>query len=199
MKKKCEKNSKKPAKKPPQKLTDKQKQFVHEYLKDSNACQAAIRAGYAKKCADSQGIQLLRNPKVFEYLQQLRDQDAINAGISRDWVLHRYKILATADIRETAREDGTTRDLRELPDDIAYATKKFKNRARITGEGQDAFAEIEYEIADKKSALDSICKVLGYNKEDETGAKMVDFAERLIAAKNRELAEIKGISEQGSP
>lgn len=32
-------------------MTDKQKRFCEEYLKDSNAIQAAIRAGYAPKTA----------------------------------------------------------------------------------------------------------------------------------------------------
>lgn len=32
-------------------MTDKQKRFCDEYLKDSNAIQAAIRAGYAPKTA----------------------------------------------------------------------------------------------------------------------------------------------------
>jgi phage terminase small subunit len=34
------------------KLTAKQKAFVHEYLTDLNATQAAIRAGYSEKTAN---------------------------------------------------------------------------------------------------------------------------------------------------
>ena len=40
-------------------LTPKQQMFVAEYLKDLNATQAAIRAGYSKKTADEIGRQLL--------------------------------------------------------------------------------------------------------------------------------------------
>lgn len=50
-------------------LTPKQKRFCDEYLVDLNAKQAAIRAGYSKKTAESQGSTLLRNPKVTTYLQ----------------------------------------------------------------------------------------------------------------------------------
>lgn len=46
------------------KLSYKQQRFVTEYLKDQNAMQAAIRAGYSEKGAGVQGHHLLKNPKV---------------------------------------------------------------------------------------------------------------------------------------
>ncbi len=45
-------------------LTPRQARFVEEYLLDLNATQAAIRAGYSKKTAYSQGERLLRNVEV---------------------------------------------------------------------------------------------------------------------------------------
>jgi len=45
-------------------LTLKQPRFVAEYLKDLNATQAAIRAGYSRKTAEVQGSRLLRNALV---------------------------------------------------------------------------------------------------------------------------------------
>lgn len=38
--------------------------FCHEYIKDMNAKQAAIRTGYSEKSAESQSSRLLRNDKV---------------------------------------------------------------------------------------------------------------------------------------
>jgi len=38
-------------------MNDKQQRFAEEYLIDSNATQAAIRAGYSAKTAYSQGQQ----------------------------------------------------------------------------------------------------------------------------------------------
>lgn len=46
------------------KLTPKQKAFIDEYLIDLNATQAAIRAGYSKKTAYSQGQRTLKNVEV---------------------------------------------------------------------------------------------------------------------------------------
>lgn len=45
-------------------LSAKQLSFVREYTKDSNATQAAIRAGYSKKTAGPQGSRLLTNVEV---------------------------------------------------------------------------------------------------------------------------------------
>ena len=42
-------------------LTPKQERFVHEYLVDLNATQAAIRAGYSRKTAQEQPSRLLSN------------------------------------------------------------------------------------------------------------------------------------------
>ena len=51
-------------------MTEKQKRFVNEYLIDGNATQAAVRAGYSKKTAYSQGERLLRNVEVQSYIQE---------------------------------------------------------------------------------------------------------------------------------
>ena len=42
-------------------LTDKQKRFCDEYLIDLNATQAAIRAGYTEKYANTNASKLLQN------------------------------------------------------------------------------------------------------------------------------------------
>ncbi|QOX64231.1 terminase small subunit [Anoxybacterium hadale] len=45
-------------------LTVKQQRFVDEYLIDSNATQAAIRAGYSTNTAEQLGYQQLQNSSV---------------------------------------------------------------------------------------------------------------------------------------
>src|SRR5919106_6740494 len=55
-------------------LSPKQRQFVDEYLADFNATQAAIRAGYSKKNAYSQGQRLLKQVEIQEALAQRRQE-----------------------------------------------------------------------------------------------------------------------------
>lgn len=55
-------------------MTEKQKKFADEYLIDTNATQAAIRAGYSEKTAYSQGQRLLKNVEVSTYIEGQLDK-----------------------------------------------------------------------------------------------------------------------------
>lgn len=52
------------------KLTEKQKRFADEYIKLGNATQAAIKAGYSKKYANTNASKLLRNTTIKSYLAE---------------------------------------------------------------------------------------------------------------------------------
>lgn len=51
-------------------MTERQKRFANEYLIDTNATQAAIRAGYSKKTAYSLGERQLKNVEVRAYIDE---------------------------------------------------------------------------------------------------------------------------------
>lgn len=51
----------------------KHEKFCNEYIKDMNATQAAIRAGYSEKTARSQGSTLLTNPNIKSRVAELRE------------------------------------------------------------------------------------------------------------------------------
>lgn len=63
--------SMKPVKK---KLTDKQQAFCIEYMKDFNATQAVIKAGYSEKGAKTMGSQLLANINVASEIKRLQEK-----------------------------------------------------------------------------------------------------------------------------
>jgi phage terminase small subunit len=68
-------------------LTDKQKRFVEEYLKDLNATQAAIRAGYSANTANEQGARLLANVSVKAAVAKGQEKLSKRAQIDQEWVL----------------------------------------------------------------------------------------------------------------
>lgn len=47
--------------------------FCHEYIKDMNATQAAIRTGYSKKTSKMQGSRLMTNDDIKLRVAELRD------------------------------------------------------------------------------------------------------------------------------
>lgn len=75
-------------------LTDKQKAFIREYLKDPNATQAAIKAGYSAKNADKIGSELLGKTRVAAALDQKFEKLEEKALVSAEYVLTRLKEVA---------------------------------------------------------------------------------------------------------
>lgn len=73
------------------KLTAKQEAFVREYLVDLNGTQAAKRAGYSERTAESQASRLLRNAKVRGAVSALQAKRAQKADLSKAWVLDGLK------------------------------------------------------------------------------------------------------------
>ena len=57
-------------------MTVKQEAFAIEYLKDKNATQAAIRAGYSAKTAASIAYELLEKPDIREFIGQKQKEAA---------------------------------------------------------------------------------------------------------------------------
>lgn len=68
-------------------LTARQARFVEEYLVDLNATQAAIRAGYSERTAESQGSRLLRNVKVAAVLDARREARVERTKVDQEYVI----------------------------------------------------------------------------------------------------------------
>ena len=68
-------------------LNDRQRLFYKEYLVDSNATQAAIRAGYSKKTAYSQGQRLLKHVEGQKYMTELMEEKESKLIADQDEVL----------------------------------------------------------------------------------------------------------------
>lgn len=70
-------------------LTARRQRFVDEYLKDLNATQAAIRAGYSENGAKQTAARLLTFVDVAAAIKAEQDKRSIRNRISADWVLKR--------------------------------------------------------------------------------------------------------------
>lgn len=87
----------------PSGLTWKRDAFCSEYLKDRNATQAAIRAGYSEKTAKEQGYRLLTNVHIKTRINELMRQRAQKLEIETTDVLQRLWEKATADVNDLVR------------------------------------------------------------------------------------------------
>ena len=71
------------------KLTAKQEAFCLEYLKDLNATQAAVRAGYSAKTANQIGPENLVKLGISEKIAELMEKRNEKINIDAEWVLRK--------------------------------------------------------------------------------------------------------------
>ena len=79
-----------------EKLRERQKRFIEEYLVDLNATQAAIRAGYSEQTARQIGSENLSKPVIQEAIAEAQNKRTARTQITQDEVIRR--LLENADI-----------------------------------------------------------------------------------------------------
>jgi hypothetical protein len=143
------------------KLTDKQRAFVSEYLKDFNATQAAIRAGYAESGARVEGHRLLTNANIRAEIER-HFQDL---GLTGERLLAEQMALAFADFGDYVQVDEgggvQAKALHLLSPGKTKAIKKIKETRSIKENPDGSLlvnSTLEYELHDKQKALDALAK-----------------------------------------
>lgn len=97
------------------KLTDKQELFAREYLKDLNATQAAIRAGYSAKTAQEQASRLLSNVMVQSRISELKAERNEEVGIDAAYVLRRLVEIDQMDVLDILLPNGELKPIKDWP------------------------------------------------------------------------------------
>lgn len=96
-------------------LNDKQRLFCIEYMKDLNATQAAIRAGYSEKTAGSQGFALLKKLEIQSYLNEIKTERMDEAKIDAQYVLNRLVEIDRMDVIDILNDDMSIKPISEWP------------------------------------------------------------------------------------
>lgn len=83
------------------KMTRKQKRFCDEYLVTLNGTQAAIKAGYSKKCANVIGSENLSKPYIAEYINKRLEELEEKTVMKQKEVMQRLTKIGRRDETET--------------------------------------------------------------------------------------------------
>ena len=75
-------------------LTARQMRFVDEYLKDLNATQAAIRAGYAAKTANANAARIMVHDGIQEAIEARQQTRVERVELEQDWVVNELRKVA---------------------------------------------------------------------------------------------------------
>ena len=120
-------------------LNDKQKRFCEEYIVDSNATQAAIRAGYSERTANEQGARLLAKDSVKSYIKELMDERTSDTIASAEEVM-RYltSVIRGKSISHVLARDelGAERIVEKPPDE-----KERLKAAELMGKRHQLFTD----------------------------------------------------------
>ena len=109
-------------------FTPKQRFFVAEYLKDLNATQAAIRAGYSAKNADKIGSELLGKTRIACEIQAAMDKRAEKTGINAETVLNNIQRISKS--AEEVGDFGAALKGNEL---LGKHLKLFTDKLEVSG------------------------------------------------------------------
>ncbi|MFC3864608.1 terminase small subunit [Alcaligenes aquatilis] len=134
-------------------MTAKKWRFVEEYIKDLNATQAAIRAGYSARTAYSQGERLLKDVEVQAALQEAMKQRSERTKITADNVLRELAAMTFYDAGEIGRyEINQPSDIEKLPEEL---------RRCVVGWSWDKAGNFTLKLADKLNASGMAMRHLG--------------------------------------
>ena len=117
-------------------MTPLQALFIVEYLKDLNATQAAIRAGYSKESAAEIGSQNLAKPHIKKEVDRQLQSRATRTLITGDKILHEIFQIADCDPLDAFEANGDLKPLNEIPSQV---------RKAIASVEIEAMYEMDYE------------------------------------------------------
>jgi phage terminase small subunit len=160
-------------------LGPRQESFVQEYLRDLNAKQAAIRAGYSPKTAEVQGSRLLSNAKVQRAIAMAKAERSKRTEVAADRALLEIARVGFSDLRRIFDDRGGLKQPEEWDDDIAAAISSVKAVTRNRPDGQVEYV-YEIKLCDKVKALEQLSKHLGLSREQTTADHPVDLGDRLL-------------------
>lgn len=155
-------------------VNNKQKAFIKEYLRDFNATQAAIRAGYSVKTAYAIGHDLLKKIEIQNAIRKDLDERLM----SSDEALKRLAEMARGNMGDFMDISSMSFQLdlnkaKELG--LTHLIKKVRQKTITTvdknGEEEETNT-IEIELYDAQEALNSIGKYHGLfvDRTELTGA-----------------------------
>ena len=175
-------------------LTNKQKVFVNEYLKDLNATRAyktAYKNIKSEETAATNGSKLLRNTNVAEEIQKRMDERAKRTEITQDKVLKEIARLAFTDITSIVSVKKFKTNIGEYSKVVIkdFSELTEDQRACISGVKETKLG-IEVSFCSKERALELLGRHLGMFNDKLQLSGEVKTGNPVAGLKTEELKEI---------
>lgn len=149
-------------------ITDQQKKFCQEYMKDFNGTQAAIRAGYSKRTANEQAVRLLANISLQKYLETLKIKAADKNQELTERIKNELIKIGFSDIREYLDPDNTVKDISQMPSALTACIESIKKSETEFGNEETGGTKtsIQFKLHSKLDALEKLARYVGLYEAD---------------------------------
>jgi phage terminase small subunit len=186
-------------------LTEKQRDFVREYLVDLNATQAAIRAKYSPHTARFIGCENLTKPNIQAAIIAARRAQMERTQITADRVLCELARVAFSDPRKLFGANGALKPVTELDDDTAATLAQLEVFEETEGRGE-AKVTVGYTKKlkqwDKVSALEKLGKHLGLftdiHEHRGPGGGPIELIETIVTTRAEAKALLQTVPDPGA-
>lgn len=112
-----------------QKLTQKQQRFVDEYIISGNATQAAIKAGYSRKYANTNATKLLQNTTIKIELEKRNAEIKSQKTMDMQEVMERLAAIARGEtVEQQVTNKGTVVEIEPKTSDQIRAMELIGKR-----------------------------------------------------------------------
>jgi phage terminase small subunit len=141
-------------------MNPRRQRFIHEYLKDLNGTQAAIRAGYSTAGASVTGARLLANASVKAAVESALARRAVKVEAKTDDVLRELLRLATVDVGLAYDKNGALLPLHKMPEDVRRTISGIETEEMTDQDGNVIGRLKKVKFTDKKGPLELLGKHL---------------------------------------
>lgn len=168
---------------------DKHELFCLEYLKDLNASQAAVRAGYGTKYAKQTAYKLLKRDDIRQRITQLKEERIRAARIDANYVLKRLLTIDRLNVRDLLDENGDLKDVQEWTEDWQTSIQALDIQVSTTGGVRTLTKKVK--LPDRLRNLEMLGKHIDVSafKEKENGSASSDPAAIVVEVVSQEAKE----------
>ena len=184
-----------PSGKDKKKLTDKERRFCEEYVIDWNATRSAIAAGYSKKTAAVIGFENLTKPYIKEYISKIKEDLSKLSGVTALRNILELKKMAYSNIADLKIDWDNLQNWDELTEDQKASISEVITTINVRGKHIDKTVKIK--LHDKKSAIEVLNKMLGFNSAEKTDIKeTIGLSEETISLMDNLNKKLNGDTKQ---
>lgn len=157
------------------KLTEKEKNFCHEYVVDWNGGRAAREAGYSEKTCYVIANENLTKPKIKQYIDFIKNDYEMLCGISKTKQLKELHKIAYSNIAhlhntwiELKEFENLTPEQKECIESIdPKIEQKYQYNPNTESKEPIEVKYIKIKLYSKLAAIEQINKMMGYNEAEK--------------------------------